>query len=125
MSRATELVQRSAWQVVIPDAPQALGLAGGRVFIAGCEGTALAVDSGTGQTVGSQQVEGGLLGIAPSGDGSKAILAGPFGSWLWTIDGGDVVLVSAVQVPLGDMTGGDATIPADQIKALVYGSKAD
>ena len=91
MSRATELVQRSAWQVVIPDAPQALGLAGGRVFIAGCEGTALAVDSGTGQTVGSQQVEGGLLGIAPSGDGSKAILAGPFGSWLWTIDGGDVV----------------------------------
>ena len=41
------------------------------------------------------------------------------------IEGGDVVLVSAVQVPLGDMTGGDTTIPADQIKALVYGSKAD
>lgn len=40
------------------------------------------------------------------------------------IDGGDVVLVSAAQVPLNDMSGGDTTIPADQIKALVYGAKA-
>ena len=40
------------------------------------------------------------------------------------IEGGDVVLVSAAQVPLNDMSGGDTTIPADQIKALVYGAKA-
>ena len=41
------------------------------------------------------------------------------------IDGGDVVLVSAVQVPLSDMTGSDATLPTNLAKALVYGAKAD
>lgn len=41
------------------------------------------------------------------------------------IEGGDVLLVSSLEVPLNDMTGGDTNLPADQIKALVYGSKAD
>jgi HK97 family phage portal protein len=42
------------------------------------------------------------------------------------IVGGDVLLVSPMNVPLGDMgSSTDAELTADQVKALVYGPKAD
>jgi HK97 family phage portal protein len=42
------------------------------------------------------------------------------------IVGGDVLLVSPMNVPLGDMgSSTDAELTADQVKALVYGSQAD
>jgi phage portal protein BeeE len=42
------------------------------------------------------------------------------------IAGGDVLLVSPMNVPLGDMgSSTDAELTADQVKALVYGPKAN
>lgn len=41
------------------------------------------------------------------------------------IEGGDTLLVSSLEVPLNDMTSGDTTMPADQVKALVYGTKVN
>jgi WD40 repeat protein len=67
------------WQTRIDDVPVALSVAGGRLAVAGAEGTCVVLDPETGEAGPPLTHEGGLLDAALSPDGVHLALSGPAG----------------------------------------------
>jgi WD40 repeat protein len=73
----------AGWRTDLDDAPIAIAVAGSRIAVAGAAGEAVLLDAGTGATVATAVVDGGLLDVAASPDGRHLALTGPAGYALW------------------------------------------
>lgn len=79
---STTTTPAPAWRVTVDDAPVSLSARGGLVAIAGAAGTVCTVDeSGSARQV--LTLDGGLLKLALSPDGSRLAATGPAGYALW------------------------------------------
>jgi len=74
------------WTVDVADAPTCLAMSGGRLVIAGIEGTVHVIAPGSGAVVAQTEITGRLTHAAIRPTEDRVALTGPFGGWLWTIE---------------------------------------
>lgn len=82
----TTAIDSPTWATTLPDFPVALSARPSAVLAASADGTAVVLDPATGARMRACTVPEGLLAAELSPNGRRALLAGPDGALLWTLD---------------------------------------
>lgn len=74
------------WSVSFDEVPVGISAVSGVVVVCTAEGRAYAFDVASGKKKCEVAFEDGLLGTAVQPSGRSAVLFGPFGAWLWSLE---------------------------------------
>lgn len=91
MTLASTHVATVDWTIDVSDTPGCLVLGGGQAVIAGVEGTVHVVEHQSGAVVAHTEISGGLTHAAIRPAGDLVALTGPFGAWLWSLRGDELL----------------------------------